>query len=259
MGNRHEIVRFEEPQVEIIATTERDPIRAAGLLIFTKRTRLEMSAAGLEATIELCRQDPQWMHDELKYMSQTIRSSWEFLDYTFMVSNVSRAGAQQITRTRHASFAMQSQRVTNMSNATFHLPETMEPRARGTYRHILSKAMEGYDELTDPDDPQASLEDARGVLPMNTHCNIVAKYNLRTLADLLVVRTSPRAQSEYRRVAELMRAKLVEMHPWVEIFLQPKNKMAGEMLLALGRKAEERGDKMEAMYIAKIRDMIAAG
>lgn len=254
-------VQFAEPKVQIIAATEKDPVDAAALLIFTKRTRLEMSPALLDATKQLVRDDPDWAYEELSYMAKTIRSSWEFLDYTFVISNVSRACAQQITRTRHASFAMQSQRVTNMSNVTFHCPETMYPRARRRYVAALEAAMDAYDEFTDPDDPIATLEDARNVLPNGTHCNLVAKYNLRTLADLLVARTSPRAQGEYATVAKLMRQKLTDMHPWVEAFLEPRSATAVTMCDDLVEELKRRGlaEADIVRDVAKIRDMVSGG
>ena len=60
---------------------------AVDLLLFTKNTRLMDDE-------DAYKQIASWPEDakqkELDYMLQTIRSSWEFIDYTFNVREVSR-------------------------------------------------------------------------------------------------------------------------------------------------------------------------
>lgn len=220
--------------VEIVAATFTDPVRAAALLIFTKSTRLEMSGSGLDDIEKKCKADPEWMMKELDYMSKTIRSSWEFLDVTFAIRDVSRACAQQITRTRFTpidgdlfgSYAMQSQRVTDMSAMGWHNPfdHETDPEFFQEFEDFMASAVKGsYATLVENG---AKLEDARGVLPVNLYCNLVAKYNLRMLVDLVQKRESYRAQGEFNVVAREMREALVEMWPWVELFLRPKKELA---------------------------------
>lgn len=219
--------------VEIVAATFKDPIQAAALLIFTKSTRLEMTSGGLQEVVDRCSNDRDWMMAELDYMSKTIRSSWEFLDVTFTIRDVSRACAQQITRTRFtpidgdlfASYAMQSQRVTDMSKMGWHNPICENDNKVGfeKFEDALATSMAYYRELIQED---VKLEDARGVLPVNLHCNLIAKYNLRMLCDLVHKRESYRAQGEFNVVAREMREALVEMWPWAELFLRPKNELA---------------------------------
>ncbi len=222
-------------QVEIVAATERDPVRAAALLIFTKSTRLEMSAGGYQDVVDRCLREPGYMALELSYMSKTIRSSWEFLDVTFSIRNVSRACAQQITRTRFTpidgdlfgSYAMQSQRVTDMSKMGWHNPIPSEDPNHESFEAAMASSMLDYSNLTNSG---AKLEDARGVLPVNLHCNLIAKYNLRMLADLVQKRQSYRAQGEFNTVALQMREALVSMWPWAELFLRPKNELAKDAM-----------------------------
>lgn len=217
--------------VEIVAATYRDPIQAAALLIFTKSTRLDMTSAGLDYFVQQCRDRPNWMMSELDYMSKTIRSSWEFLDVIFTIRNVSRACAQQITRTRftpidgdlYGSYAMQSQRVTDMSAMGWHNPHEEGSELWEAFEDAMRTSMAYYKEHTEHG---AKLEDARGVLPVNLHCNLIAKYNLRMLVDLVQKRESYRAQGEFNTVAREMREALVEMWPWASLFLRPKNELA---------------------------------
>lgn len=194
---------------------------AARLLAFTKATRLKMTPEGfgdfmIDMTIGK-------LKDELAYMAGTIASSWEMVDVMFSISNVSRACAQQMTRTRQASFAMQSQRVTDMSEVTYHVPDGISnnqyPVVKETYEKAMAASKIAYKYLMDSG---ASLEDARGVLPMNVHCNLVAKYNLRAWVDLVRARDSLRVQGEYVSVIRAMKEEVLKAWPWVEVFLEPK-------------------------------------
>jgi len=153
-------------KVTIINKTQ----NAEDLLIFTKNTRLNMNA-GLMEEIH------NWPEDrkkaELDYMASTIKSSWEFIDVVFLIEGVTRATAQQITRTRTASYAMQSQRVVDASEIPVTNPVSSEP-AKFVYEDAVWAAKAYYKRLVELNIP---LEDARGVLPINVQCNLVAKYN----------------------------------------------------------------------------------
>jgi len=187
---------------------------AANVLVFTKSTRLNMSP-GLFATIQ------EWtdsaIEDELVYMSRTIPSSWEFVDLTFLVSDVSRACAQQMTRTRTASYAMQSQRVTDVSDAVVINPCVEEHQANA-FGEVAARGMAAYSELL-----QRGLapQDARGVLPINVACNLVCKYNLRNFVELVRARESLRTQGEYADVISFMKECVLEAWPWSEHFFVP--------------------------------------
>jgi thymidylate synthase ThyX len=68
---------------------------AMDLLIFTKNTRLTMSPDRLE---EIAKWPLERKWNELEYMANTIPSSWEFCDYTFMIEGVTRAFTHQLVR-----------------------------------------------------------------------------------------------------------------------------------------------------------------
>ena len=91
-------------KVTLVSTTP----DAAELLLFTKSTRLTM-APSLLAEIHAWPQEKKLA--ELAYMANTIPSSWEFVDYVFLVEGVSRAYTHQQVRTRAASYAQQTMRV----------------------------------------------------------------------------------------------------------------------------------------------------
>ena len=93
---------------------------AVNLLLFTKNTRL-MNDEGAYDKIKAW---PQEQKDEhLDYMLNTIKSSWEFIDYTFDIRDVSRGFTHQFVRTRQGSYAQQSQRTVDMTGFEYYTPE----------------------------------------------------------------------------------------------------------------------------------------
>lgn len=195
---------------------------AAALLAFTKNTRLQMTPNGFQEWLEKPNEE---LMEELDYMASTIPSSWEFVDLTFSINNVTRACAQQITRTRTGSYAMQSQRVTDVSEMGYRVPPNSKHPAAHLYK--FNKTVEDYKELIGQGEEP---EDARAVLPMNIQCNLIAKYNLRSWVDLVAARASLRAQDEYREVAEQMKAEVRKVYPWIDKFLVSKNQRAIDII-----------------------------
>lgn len=190
---------------------------AAKLLIYTKSTRLEQGADTRSKVFSMSKDD---ILKELDYISKTIRSSWEFVDYTFEIKDVTRAFTHQLVRTRTASYAQQAQRVVDMSDFEDLMPATVSANAEtaALWRTHRIATMKMYKSLQDKGIPN---QDCRGILPTNVLTNIIMKANLRTIADLLAKRKNIRAQGEYADVAREMEKRVLEIHPWTEQFLNP--------------------------------------
>jgi flavin-dependent thymidylate synthase len=192
-----------------------DPARhAANVLVFTKSTRLEMRAGLMD---EVAAKPWEEIEAELDYMANTIPSSWEFVEYKFLIEDVTRGFTHQFVRTRTASFAQQTMRVLNVGGWTFGTGPTVElqKNRRKVYKKTMMTISEAYDALVADG---ANIEDARGILPTNIHTNIVAKFDLRSMADTARKRASSRTQGEYRNVMEAMKAEVQRVHPWAEKF-----------------------------------------
>lgn len=188
---------------------------AADLLIFTKSTRLEMRPNLLESIKAM----PVGQKlAELEYMAHTIPSSWEFVDYTFLVTGVSRAYTHQQVRTRAASYAQQSMRVVNVSDFDYVFTERNKenPKAMLALEDALLAIKRAYAKLIAMGQP---VEDARGILPTNIATNIVCKFNMRTFVDLAKARAGGRTQNEYQRVVSKMVDEVLAVHPWMDKFL----------------------------------------
>jgi flavin-dependent thymidylate synthase len=237
-------------RVELIYFTGKDTSDetwyAARLLAFSKNTRLQMTPDGLDKFMTMT---PEDLASELHYMASTIASSWELVDVIFAINGVSRACAQQITRTRNASYAMQSQRVTNMKDVTCHIPDSVLKEHRTYYELALSASLASYDELVKRG---VRLEDARGVLPMNTHCNLIAKYNFRAWVDLIRARDSLRVQDEYHEVILAMKATVLAVWPWADTFIEPKSAKAVALMETLAQELPPD----QRMRLAKAADLL---
>lgn len=198
---------------------------AKNLLLFTKNTRL----MNVENAYDAIKKWPdEKKQGELDYMLRTIKSSWEFVEYTFDIRDVTRAFTHQFVRTRQASYAQQSQRTVRMDLFGYYTPPEIEgnSEAKKIYDETMGDIHAGYQRLMKLG---INAEDARGVLPTNIHTNIVAKFNLRTLHEMAKSRLSPRAQGEYQEVFKLMVKEIVAVHDWAEPFLTPTEWAAPSM------------------------------
>lgn len=192
-----------------------DPARhAANLLVFTKQTRLEMKPGLLD---DIAAWPQERINEELRYMANTIPSSWEFVSYVFLINGVTRGFTHQFVRTRTGSYAQQTMRVLNVNGWDYGTGPTIQGDVfrQHEYDHCMSRIAKTYNDLIDMG---AKIEDARGVLPTNILTNIVAKFDLRTLADTMRKRASTRTQGEYRDVMDAMKAEVLRVHPWTELF-----------------------------------------
>ena len=88
---------------------------AVDTLLYTKSTRLEL---GKETENKIKAMSEEEKMAELDYMSKTVPSSWEFVDYIFEIRGVSRAFTHQFVRTRTGSYAQQTMRMLILSRIT---------------------------------------------------------------------------------------------------------------------------------------------
>jgi hypothetical protein len=203
-----------------------DPWYAASLMIWTKQTRIQMSAGGLDEIRAMANTD-KLAH--LQYMAATVPSSWEFCDFTFLIEGVTRAFTHQFVRTRTLSFAQQAMQVLRVDQGNgwdYHTGMTIaaDKDAKLLYDETMRTVGKAYTALADL--PGIHTEDARGVLPTNILTNIVAKGNLRVWADLLRKRASPRNQGakpgsegEWSVVHREIKRQMLEAMPWTDLFL----------------------------------------
>jgi len=226
---------------------------AEDILLFTKATRLSM-------TVELLSEIKAWSPDKkaegLAYMANTIPSSWEFVDYTFAITGVSRAFTHQFVRNRHGSYAQQSMRVVSVEQGyEFAMPQRLSTTEREMVNAVNRMIAATYAKLISSG---VATEDARAILPTNISTNIVAKFNLRTMSELAKSRTGGRTQSEYIAVMSAMANEVIKVHPWAEQFLFPKARDHFAEIEAFAER-EYAGELLKKGELLKIVDQMRKG
>lgn len=135
----------------------------------------------------------------------------EFIDTIWIFKNVSRAFQQQLTRTRLASYSIQSLRVvTRKGFATgghYTMPPKLDPGQKSAYHNSMLQIQDMYNDLLDIG---VEAEDARGILPLNVHSDITMKINLNSLYHMLKQRFCVNTQWEFRQIASQMRTAIKE-------------------------------------------------
>jgi thymidylate synthase (FAD) len=148
------------------------------------------------------------------------------LNFTFAIEGVSRALLAQLTRHRHFSFSVESQRYVRFGSDDksggfdYVIPRSITEHEEGTkfFEDIMQWTQCWYDELRKMGIP---AEDARAVLPNAATCNIVMTGNLRSLLNFYSKRKPGRgAQGEIAELAEKIREEIVKVEPWTNAFFE---------------------------------------
>lgn len=180
---------------------------ALELLIYTKSTRLQAD----QSLDDINNWTYEKKMEHLEYMRNTIASSWEFVNYIFELTDVSRVFTHQLVRSRHQSYAQQSQRTVDVSEMGFYsIGNSAADCAMDDMSALYIRLQEAG----------VSNQDARYVLPEGTLTNIIVGTNLRVLSETAEVRLCKRTAGEYQEVFKAMKSAVVNVHPWVDKFIQ---------------------------------------
>lgn len=224
-------------KVELIRYTQ----DALDLLLETKNTR--MTGKPVSEMTESEKQE-HW-----RYMLDTIKSPFDFVDYIFDITAVSKNMTHQMVRTRTGAYQERTSRAQESSAFDAIRPKAFERDGDFDSLDDLGKKdffdqnEEGYwdsekrSALAEKwDDAMATIDalyqellaagaeiqDARAVLPSNMQTHIMAKFNLRTLQQMASNRLCTRTQGEYQEVFRAMVAEVLKVHPWANPLLQPQ-------------------------------------
>lgn len=156
-------------------------------------------------------------------------STLEHITFTFAVENVSRALLAQLTRHRHISFSVQSQRYVKLSSDSrsggfdYVIPrklldvEVYTPQI-DAFEKAMWAAQDSYNKLIEMGVPQ---EDARAVLPNAAATNLVMTLNLRTALEFYAKRKPGNgAQNEITQLAEAIKNEITAVEPWTVKFFE---------------------------------------
>ena len=125
----------------------------------------------------------------------------EMANYTFEIRGVSRSLLAQLTRHRHASYAVESQRYVKYDDVdwvTTGLPLVLSP----VVEQQADVSLEAYKDMVAM---KHKAEDARAVLPNCMPTNLVMTMNLRAMMNFMHERLCSLAQTEIRILATEMK------------------------------------------------------
>ena len=100
------------------------------------------------------------------------------------------------------------------------------------------------------------MQDARGILPMASKSNLVAKYNLRSFVELMRTRASLRVQGEYSDIADQMKLAVLDAWPWSATFFESPHQKAIDILEAVATEEGIEPGKGIGWDIAKAIDLL---
>jgi flavin-dependent thymidylate synthase len=191
---------------------------ALNLLIGTKTTRMRGKSPEDMTDSE--------RYEHFQYMLDTIKSPFEFVDYIFEITEVSKNFTHQLVRTRTGAYQQETSRALEVTETV--TPDAFYPTYHGDnyemndelfrlFKDAVADANAHYKQLIAAG---AALQDARAVLPSNMQTAIKAKFNLRTMSEMAKNRLCARTQGEYQQTYRLMRAAVLAVHPWADPLLQ---------------------------------------
>lgn len=163
-------------------------------------------------------------YDDADYLRRTLgeQGHWSIAEHataTLYFTGVSRAFLAELTRHRHLSFSVESQRFINANDANIVLPPAVRELDKGDqdwFLFLAEESIEDYKAI------QADLnhlpkkqrnEAARGLLPNCVETRMVVSGNLRAWREVIQRRTQPDADAEIQEVMRLAREALHTVSP----------------------------------------------
>lgn len=146
----------------------------------------------------------------------------EHISFTFHVTDVSRALLAQLSRHRHISLSVRSQRYCDERIFSAVYPDSIKNTGRSAldlYDRALNAVDSIYGQLKDKGVP---AEDARMVLPNACSTELYMTANARSLIEMSRLRLCKRSQWEIRELFEAMKSAVEQVCPEVAEAMRPK-------------------------------------
>jgi len=133
---------------------------------------------------------------------------------TVSIEGISVAAQNQLVRSKHLDFMVQSKRYVNADKGefTFIMPKGLTDMQQDMMNTSWEYALGMYEDLVANG---VKKEDARAVLPANTSTKMNVTGNLQAWNSFFQLRINPHAQTEIRKVAEKIYSLLAKEFPQV--------------------------------------------
>jgi thymidylate synthase (FAD) len=202
-----------EPKVTLVSWTN-NPIKAIASQLLNMQGKMvhNLDEISEEYAMELVR--------DLK--KTALAGGLEVIDMLFQIENVPRSLTHQLVRTRvGAVYHQESLRFTTREDGfDYDMGATIKTAEQAElFASIMDDDTDVYRRLIELG---VSMEDARGVLPINTLTKIGVKYNFKTLVHCGHVRLCYQSQGHWKPLFLKMKKEIEEkIHPVLGEFLVP--------------------------------------
>ena len=217
-----------KPTVALIASTEIHNGYISPIMDIQKEStdsETLLTFAGRNCYLSFSRPRPETAADA-DYLERTLfeQGHWSIAEHataTFYITGVSRAFLTELTRHRHLSFSVLSQRFVDESDLNIVIPPAL--RDEGHYARVNMEQVANSNEFHYRDfveflegrglGRKQAREAARAVLPNMAETRIVVTGNLRTWHEVIERRTQPDVDAEMREVMLMVEDKLADVSP----------------------------------------------
>ena len=177
-------------------------------------------------------------------------SVYEHISFTFHITGVSRALLAQLTRHRHASYSVRSQRYCSEEWFNFYIPNScwLNEQNNELFHDAMNDAMVHYSGLIESG---MAKEDARMVLPNACCTELYLTMNARALIESSHLRLCNRAQEEIRDMFGYMKKEVMDVCPEVAKLMVPSCEINPEYPFCPEEKSCGRHPKLSEVYHAE--------
>lgn len=222
------------PNVTILAHTAIAPLSEWDAALDFHGMELQPTATDMETLMEFAgrqcyksfhRPNPETATTE-SYLQRTLfdQGHWSIAEHasaTLHITGVSRAFLTELTRHRHLSFSVQSQRFVDESDCNVVMPPAIRDSdevTRMEWEAETASAVDGYCDIAAQLDHlprKQAREAARSVLPNAVETRMVVTANLRAWHNVIALRTAPGVDAEMVEVMTLIRDRLASIAPTI--------------------------------------------
>lgn len=172
-------------------------------------------------------------------------SVYEHAYFTFHVSGISRACLAQLSRHRHISLSVRSQRYCDESTAGAIIPNSLSEEQEKILMQTYSEEFDKYQVLRAAGMAQ---EDARMVLPNGCETELYLSANARALIEASHLRLCTRAQDEIRVMFSKMKKEVEQVSPEIAKMMVPQCEVNPSYPFCTERKSCGRHKTLKEVY-----------
>ena len=170
----------------------------------------------------------------------------ESVNFTFHISGVSRALLAQLSRHRHISLAVRSQRFCSESGFDYVNPYFPGTDTYEYFNYTMDNIAEYYKDFKDT--YCVANEDARAVLPNACCTELYMTANARALIEMGYLRLCSKAQTEIREMFQELKKQVATVAPEIADWMVPQCEVNPKYPFCTERKSCGRHPKLEDVY-----------